>query len=117
MGEYKNLSESILNNLKKSKLNEGAWIGKLESGSKLRELIREDNDSSNIKELEKYIKGSTLNDAAKFLGMYFHGDADSFEVQGSELVDKKHKDNRRACSMDGDKIASIASDLYKGKIN
>lgn len=69
------------------------------------------NDSSNIKEIEKYIKGSTLNDAAKFLGMYFHGDADSFEVQGSEIVDKKHKDNRIACSMDGDKIASIASDL------
>ena len=69
------------------------------------------NDSSNIKEIEKYIKGSTLNDAAKFLGMYFHGDGDSFEVQGSELVDKKHKDNRIACSMDGDKIARIANDL------
>ena len=69
------------------------------------------NDSSNIKELEKYIKGSTLNDAAKFLGMYFHGDANSFEVQGSELVDKKHKDNKIACSMDGDKIASISNDL------
>lgn len=84
------------------------------------------NDNSDIKKLEKYIKGSTLNDAAKFLGMYFHGDGDSFEVQGSELVDKKHKDNKIACSMDGDKIASIVSDssnlkedskLYKGKIN
>lgn len=69
------------------------------------------NDNSDIKKLEKYIKGSTLNDAAKFLGMYFHGDGDSFEVQGSELVDKKHKDNKIACSMDGDKIASIANDL------
>lgn len=69
------------------------------------------NDNSDIKKLEKYIKGSTLNDAAKFLGMYFHGDGDSFEVQGSELVDKKHKDNKIACSMDGDKIVSIANDL------
>ena len=69
------------------------------------------NNNSDIKKLEKYIKGSTLDDAAKFLGMYFHGDGDSFEVQGSELIDKKHKDNRIACSMDADKIASIADDL------
>lgn len=102
------IDNTIANNYSISEIEKAEK--ELKNSSSAKDLTESD-DSSNVKELEKYIKGSTLNDAAKFLGMYFHGDGDSFEVQGSELIDKKHKDNRIACSMDGDKIASIANDL------
>ena len=108
-GENSELIDIILSNMLEDYKEYLGEAAKIATKYNLKESSA--NDSSNIKKLEKYIKGSTLDDAAKFLGMYFHGDRDSFEVQGSELIDKKHKDNKIACSMDADKIASIANDL------
>lgn len=81
MGEYKNLSESILNSLKKSKLNEGAWIGKLESGSKLRELIREDDDSTEYYQRVLDAIKDCCNEAIKYLENYSKANGDDFDYE------------------------------------
>lgn len=79
--ENKNLSESILNSLKKSKLNEGAWIGKLESGSKLRELIREDDDSTEYYQRVLDAIKDCCNEAIKYLENYSKANGDNFDYE------------------------------------
>lgn len=81
LDESKNLSESNLNSLKKSKLNEGNWIGKLESGSKLRELIREDDDSTEYYQKVLDAIKDCCNEAIKYLENYSKANGNDFDYE------------------------------------
>lgn len=75
------LDESNLNSSKKSKLNEGNWIGKLESGSKLRELIREDGDSTEYYQKVLDAIKDCCNEAIKYLKNYSNTNGDNFDYE------------------------------------
>lgn len=75
------LDESNLNSSKKSKLNEGNWIGKLESGSKLRELIREDDDSTEYYQKVLDAIKDCCNEAIRYLENYSKANGDDFDYE------------------------------------
>lgn len=75
------LDESNSNSSKKSKLNEGTWIGKLESGSKLRELIREDDDSTEYYQKVLDAIKDCCNEAIRYLENYSKANGDNFDYE------------------------------------
>ena len=75
------LDESNLNSSKKSKLNEGTWIGKLESGSKLRELIREDDDSTEYYQKVLDAIKDCCNEAIRYLENYSKANGNDFDYE------------------------------------
>lgn len=75
------LDESNLNSSKKSKLNEGNWIGKLESGSKLRELIREDDDSTEYYQKVLDAIKDCCNEAIRYLENYSKANGNDFDYE------------------------------------